>query len=293
MIMIYPFKQLGSIIYLESTFYNHNPWFVELLRNEYKEYEIVKSNYGPETADYTVLSPIDSKIFKLYFNSFNCCNFLEILNATDKIIRFDVDTANDLYNHRWNSQNAIDLRTSIHTTINSSLDLKFIKTLITSPKASGLYSYPYEKDILRYLYTDNRCRNTLCLDLDDEDKMYNTNGIFIRNWNENISYDKELRVFVIDHKVVGISQQLEKYSHFMNYYVKYNKDYILEQIMDKVVAKVKFPRYCADVAVGDSGIVIPIEINPFYDWCNTGMCLFRGDVEFDCVNPPFMIRETK
>ncbi len=291
--MVYPFKQVDSIIYLESTFYDQNPWFVELLQNEYEDFEIVKSDYGPDTVDCTILSPIDTRIFKLYFNSFNCCNFLEILCDTDIIIRFDVETANDLYNHRWNSSKVFDLRTDVHTLINSSPTLKFIKTLITSPKASGIYSYPFEKDIFRYLYSDSRCRNTLCLDPEDENKMYNTNGIFIRNWNENISYDKELRVFVINHKIVGVSQQLEKYSHFMNYYVRYSKDYILQQINDKIITKVQFPRYCADIAIDDSGIVIPIEINPFYEWCNTGMCLFRGDVDFDPINPPFMIRETK
>lgn len=292
MTTIYPFKQWNNFIYLETSFYDQNPWFVDLLKNEYKLHEIVKSDNGP-IADYTVLSPIDTRIFKLYFNSFNCSNFPEILFESDIIIRFDIETANDIYNHRWNSVKIFDLRTNINTLVNTLNTLKFIKTLIVSPKTSGIYSYPFEKDILKYLYSDNRCRNTLCLDLDDEGKMYNTNGIFIRDWLECISLDRELRVFVINHKVVGISQQMEKYSYFMNYYVKYNKDFILDQVREKIVDKVKFPRYCADIAITDLGIVIPIEINPFYDWCNTGMCLFRGDVVLDPIDPPFLIREVK
>lgn len=284
--MNYPFKHEEGVIYLETLFSQQNKWFVELLQNEFP-YNIIQI----DKINGNQLDTIGKRIFKLYFDSFNCNNFREILDESDVIIPFDIETANDLYAKKYNTDKVNELRIKINEALGTSL--RFLKTLIVSPKASGLHTFPSDNDSIdpiKYLYNDSRCHNTLCLDKIDEDKSYNTNGIFIRNWNEHISQDKELRVYVIDHQIVGISQQLEKYSLFMDYYVRHNMNHIMSNVKDNIVAKVKFPRYCADIVVNDDGHIIPIEINPFYDWCNTGMCLFATKEDtFDANNPPFLL----
>jgi len=228
--------------------------------------------------------------FRIYFCAFNYTNFPEVGWKTDIVIPFDYETAASLYNGDFSAPAVTTLRDRVVAAINSTPTTKFIKTLTVSPKERGLCDFVPNRDdnknVLEYLYRDSRCKAML-----QTTELGECNGILVRDWNDDITNENQVRMFVINFKLVGISRQSPHYSTYLDYLVQSQKDTILYNIQSKLVDKIKhMGRYCADVSIAPNGEVTIIEVNPFYEFCKTGYCLFEGQSNiFNVAVPPFLV----
>ena len=109
-------------------------------------------------------------------------------------------------------------------------------------------------------------------------KFINYSNIFIQKWNDDIILDKELRIFIKNKEIIGISQQDCSKSHIFlnctsNNYIEIcnNCNKLWSLIKDKLF----YTNCILDVYIDDNLDIHLIEINPTHSWTGAGSALFE------------------
>ena len=150
----------------------------------------------------------------------------------------------------------------------------FIKTTGFVPnKVNNIISFDMNNkgsDIIKYLFEDP---NDRCIKFIDY-----TKGVMIQSWNDEISLDRELRIFIKNKSIVAISQQdcSKQYIFFSfikDYYIDIcdNCDKLWMSIKDKLF----YTNCILDVYIDDNFDVHLIEINPTHSWTGAKSALFE------------------
>lgn len=261
-----PFKVIDDNIIIKFDFYKNEKWFYD---------ELVKKGYNVLINHFNDIGTRNDKwweIYYLYISYFFSDYYCHVLSYDYTIIKLSYSQKECIKTNNFNNSDYNDLCKNIESIL-IKYNKCFIKTTgFTPKKVNSIISFNmYSKgdDVIKYLFenTNDRCM-----------KFIDYSNIIIQPWNDNISLDRELRIFIKDKEIIAISQQdSSKQYIFFNFISEYyqticdNCDKLWESIKDKVF----YTNCILDVYIDDDLDIHLIEINPSHSWTGAGSALFE------------------
>ncbi len=271
-----PFKTDNNIIIIKSDFFNTERWFYD---------ELIKKGYTVLIDDnFNKILTRDDKwweIYYLYISYFFSDHYNHVLNYDNTIIKLSKLHKEHIKNNNLNSSEMNKLYNEIELSL-IKYNNSFVKTTgFTPKKVNNIIPFDMNSkgiDVIKYLFenTNDRCM-----------KFIDYSNIIIQPWNNDISLDRELRIFIKDKLIVAISQQDSSkqyvfFSFIKEYYetICNNCDKLWESIKDKLF----YTNCILDVYIDDNFDIHLIEINPTHSWTGAGSALFEWIKDYPCNN---------
>jgi hypothetical protein len=268
-----PFEYYNDTLYLETKFCLSEKWFYTKKLNN-KLTLCIKSDINDikqkmkESKEAKEAKEENKEIwwntYNTYVASFFADSYKELCGG--EIVEMTDQHREIIINGNYDELD--DLRESIKRVMNEK-EKYFVKTTGFTPKKSTniipIYSHD---DVIKYLFGD---KNDRCM------KFIKHSNILIKKWNDKISLDRELRVFINNDRI-NISQQDPSQEHyFLSYTLSNNHGEIYEkcsELWKSIKDKVFYTVCILDVYVDDELDVHLIEINPSHSWTGAGSALF-------------------
>lgn len=278
------YDDIQNILFLTAEFYNeinHTKCYDKLT----SKFNCIVVNKLEKTYHKDNIDSSYWIIYRIYAEWYNANYWLQCLDNSYGYIELDISeikilhllTCHKDHNAKMNiideSKICGDLIKKINIEINkiNSSNGYFVKLSAQSPKHDFKVERQYTAlDMIIYLTSSSVIQAILT--------RHEDCGILIRPWFDNINEHNEMRVFVFNNNVVGISQQMiYDYSIFKHY--QNCADDIKNQIQNmwnqwKENKYIEYNNGVLDMWIDGCGIVHLIEINAGCNWGCTGSSLF-------------------
>jgi hypothetical protein len=261
-----PFKISENNIIIKFNFYKEETWFYNILQRKYNN---VLISWFDEV-DITTINDLWWDIYYLYISYFFTDYYHHVLKYDNIIIKLSNVQKEYIKNNNYNELS------NLYTHIEEILlkyNNSFIKTTGFSPKKVNNI-IPFDSnskgiDVIKYLFSN---KNDRCM------KFINYSNIFIQKWNDNITLDRELRIFIKNKEIIAISQQDCSKSYVFLNCLSYNYKEICNncnKLWLSIKEKIFYTNCILDVYIDDNLDIHLIEINPTHSWTGAGSALFE------------------
>lgn len=294
-----PFNFENNNILIQPSFYNKiKGTYVETELLKYFDKIILKDDvmFGNMPEEDKISEDLYDKFFKVYkihLRWYDADKWYHILDRPSVIVKYDNMEKEILKNiskrmicggsQKMNSEEISSLKNLIDKLdegINNckSEDGCFAKLSGASTK-HDYAPYPITSgiDCLNHLLPSKRIfRNIDCC------------HIFLQPWNPNVNLKSELRIFVEDNKIIGVSQQALDiiYQEFISVYGVIYKEIIkmAQDLWDSIKDKLPYTEATIDAWLDENNTLQLIEINTYGIWTAAGSSWFEWETDFPKPN---------
>lgn len=270
-----PQVQVKPRLICDPLFYEEidNTLVMEILQ---KDYQVIKSNRSEKYTNSKSDERVEleyGKIYRILFNWMSIENWCYVLDRKYNLLKLSQEECNFFVKSIKNKE----FMEKLDMIIESFESKVFVKLELTSVKHDyEPYAVSNADELFDQITKSKKCINQLKSNWKDD------HYLFISEWNEDIKRDNELRVFIDNGEISGISQQyISDWYPFMTMVVGNYPDQILKSIQklwNNIRNRIEYKTCVLDVYIelNDEPFVCHlIEINGYGRWGPAGSALFE------------------
>ena len=261
-----PFKFDKDELILDKDYYHtiKDTWMEDALRKDFSQVWI------EDDVRYLKEEPCDN-FFKVYHRNYEfyfADHWAHVVKGMH-VIRFSQDE--EEYMRRNDFKRLKGLISRLDMSISDCIDsTRCTGAFVKLGSSSTKHDYPPEQvfsgeEALHHLLGSNRIKRFLSCGV-----------IIVTKWHDDITHLNEFRVFIKNHKVIGVSQQFVYESIPFSYetvYQEITKD--IQDLWDKISPGLEYRDAILDIWLSYDMKPNLIEINPYGPWTGAGSSLFH------------------